>query len=63
MGYGLVLYANAALQGAMMGMHHTLQNLQNHHAWHEDRGLVASFQARQHLVRKQDWDALEQRYL
>ncbi|MBP9942659.1 MAG: oxaloacetate decarboxylase [Comamonas sp.] len=62
MGYGIVLYANAALQGAVVGIQNALQHLQATHALHENSGLVATFQARQHLVRKENWDALEKHY-
>lgn len=62
MGYGIVLYANAALQGAVVGIQNALQHLQATHALHEHSGLVATFQERQYLVRKENWDALEKRY-
>ena len=62
MGYSIVLYANAALQGAVVGIQNALQHLQSHKSLQEDSGLVATFKERQHLVRKEAWDALEQKY-
>ena len=62
MGYSIVLYANAALQGAVVGIQNALRHLQTHQALPEDSGLVATFKERQHLVRKEAWDALEEKY-
>ena len=62
LGYGLVLYANAALQGAVMGMQKALTVLRDEKSVREDSGLVASFSERQRLVGKPEWDALEKRY-
>ncbi|WP_353506347.1 isocitrate lyase/PEP mutase family protein [Variovorax davisae] len=62
MGFGLVLYANAALQGAVHGMQQALQALQRDGRLDESGGLVATFAERQALVRKSAFDALEQRY-
>ena len=62
LGYGLVLYANAALQGAVMGMQKALTVLRDEKSVREDSGLVASFAERQRLVGKPEWDALEKRY-
>ncbi len=62
LGYGLVLYANAALQGAVMGMQKTLTVLRDEKAVLESSGLVTPFAERQRLVDKDKWDALEQRY-
>ena len=63
LGYGLVLYANAALQGALTGMQRVLQQLKTTQRVDEDPALVTSFAERQRLVGKPTWDALEQRYL
>ncbi|MCE1194848.1 MAG: isocitrate lyase/PEP mutase family protein [Acidovorax sp.] len=60
--YGLVLYANAALQGAVAGMQRALTVLRDHQRIDEDPALVAPFAERQRLVRKTHWDALEQKY-
>jgi len=62
LGYGIVLYANAALQGAVMGMQKALTVLRDERSVREDSGLVASFFERQRLVGKPALDALEKRY-
>ena len=63
MGYGLVLYANACLQGAVTGMQRALGHLKQARRMDEDPQLVAPFAERQRLVNKPGWDALEQRYV
>lgn len=62
LGYGIVLYANAALQGAVMGMQKALTVLRDTKEVREGSGLVAPFSERQRLVGKPEWDALEKRY-
>lgn len=62
LGFGLVLYANAALQGAVMGMQKALTVLRDEKQVLETSGLVTPFAERQRLVGKPAWDALEQRY-
>ena len=62
MGYGLVLYANAALQGAVAGMQKALTVLQEAKRLEEDPELLISFAERQRLVGKPQWDALERLY-
>ncbi|CAG2157128.1 Carboxyvinyl-carboxyphosphonate phosphorylmutase [Cupriavidus yeoncheonensis] len=62
LGYGLVLYANAALQGAVRGMQQALGNLQANGKMDEDPAIVAPFSERQRLVRKPMYDELEARY-
>ena len=62
LGYGIVLYANAALQGAVAGMQKALNVLRKTQRIDEDPALVAPFAERQRLVRKSEWDALEQKY-
>ena len=61
MGFGLVLYANAALQGAIYGMQAALSRLREDGRLDES-GPVASFKERQRLVNKPEFDALERRY-
>lgn len=61
-GYALVLYANAALQGALHGMQAALSHLQREGSLGEDSGLVTGFAERQRLVRKDLFDALGERY-
>ena len=62
LGYGLVLYANAALQGAVAGMQKALTVLRDTRRIDEDPALVVPFAERQRLVGKPEWDALEKRY-
>ncbi|MBQ7626393.1 MAG: isocitrate lyase/PEP mutase family protein, partial [Rhodocyclaceae bacterium] len=62
LGFSIVLYANAALQGAVMGMQKTLTVLRDEKQVLESSGLVAPFAERQRLVGKPEWDALEKRY-
>lgn len=62
MGFGVVLYANAALQGAIRGMTQALTYLRDHGELPEDPNLVATFAERQSLVQKGRFDALEKRY-
>lgn len=62
LGYGLVLYANAALQGAVAGMQRVLHQLQATRRVDEDPALVAPFAERQRLVGKPAWDELDRRY-
>ena len=62
LGYGIVLYANAALQGAVAGMQKALTVLRDEKEVQESSGLVTPFAQRQRLVGKAEWDALEKRY-
>ncbi|RYF33124.1 MAG: isocitrate lyase/PEP mutase family protein [Comamonadaceae bacterium] len=62
LGYGIVLYANAALQGAVAGMQKALTVLRDARRIDEDPALVTPFAERQRLVGKPEWDALERRY-
>ncbi|MCZ2103379.1 MAG: isocitrate lyase/phosphoenolpyruvate mutase family protein [Comamonadaceae bacterium] len=62
MGYAMVLYANAALQGAVHGMQKALATLRDDKELLESSGLVTPFAERQRLVGKPAWDALEKRY-
>jgi 2-methylisocitrate lyase-like PEP mutase family enzyme len=60
MGFSLVLYANAALQGAVHGMQTTLRTLRDNGVL--DEASVTSFAERQRLVDKPMYDAMEARY-
>jgi 2-methylisocitrate lyase-like PEP mutase family enzyme len=60
MGFALVLYANAALQGAILGMQTALGALKTQGVL--DERAVASFAERQRLVDKAAFDAMETRY-
>lgn len=62
LGYGIVLYANATLQGAVAGMQKALTVLRDEKEVQESSGLVVTFAERQRLVGKPEWDALEKRY-
>ena len=61
-GFGMVLYANAALQGAVRGMTNALAELQRRGELPEDPNLVATFAERQALVQKPAFDALDNLY-
>ena len=63
LGYGIVLYANAALQGAVAGMQKALTVLRDTRRLDEDPAIVAAFQERQRLVGKPAWDVLETSYV
>ncbi|MEG2045989.1 MAG: isocitrate lyase/PEP mutase family protein [Comamonas sp.] len=62
LGFGFVLYANAALQGALAGMQKCLILLRDEHKVDEDPAIVAPFLERQRLVNKDFWDGLEKKY-
>ncbi|AXF10782.1 carboxyvinyl-carboxyphosphonate phosphorylmutase [Paraburkholderia graminis] len=62
LGYGIVLYANAALQGAVLGMQRALGSLQTNGRLDEDATLVAPFSERQRLVNKPLYDRLDREY-
>ncbi len=63
MGFGIILYANAALQGAVLGMQRALGSLKQNGRLEENSGLVAPFLERQRLVNKPLYDELEKRYV
>lgn len=62
MGFGIVLYANAALQGAVRGMTNALSHLKVHGELQEDPRLVATFDERQSAVKKECFDQLEKKF-
>ncbi|MEO8122045.1 MAG: isocitrate lyase/PEP mutase family protein [Rhodoferax sp.] len=62
LGYGIVLYANAALQGAVAGMQKALTVLRDTRRLDEDPALVTPFIERQRLVNKPYFDSLERKY-
>ena len=62
LGFGLVLYANTALQGAVLGMQRALGELQAKGILREDPNLVIPFMERQRLVDKPRFDAMEKHY-
>uniref|UniRef100_UPI0033653BB4 isocitrate lyase/PEP mutase family protein n=1 Tax=Variovorax jilinensis TaxID=3053513 RepID=UPI0033653BB4 len=62
LGFGMVLYANAALQGALRGMMNALGCLKAEGILLEDPTLVAGFAERQAMVNKDLFDELSSRY-
>ncbi len=62
LGYGFVLYANAALQAAVAGVQHVLGELREHGSLDTVKDRLATFAERQRLVRKDAYDELDQRY-
>jgi 2-methylisocitrate lyase-like PEP mutase family enzyme len=62
MGYGMVIYANTALQAAVHGMQAALGALKRDGDLSKANGLLASFAERQRLVDKPAYDALERKY-
>jgi len=63
MGFAFILYANAALQGAIAGMQRALTSLRDRGSIDEAEGLLATFAERQRLVDKPAFDALDERYV
>lgn len=61
-GYAVALYANAAMRGAVAGMREVLDHLAEHGDTTRASELMISWQDRQSLVRKPDYDELERRY-
>ena len=62
MGFGLVLYANAALQASVLAMQEVLGVLHRDGSLAAVSSRLASFSERQRLVGKPEWDALETRF-
>jgi 2-methylisocitrate lyase-like PEP mutase family enzyme len=62
MGFSLVLYANAALQAAVKAANEVLGALRRDGSLDGVADKLASFEERQRVVKKPDWDALEQRF-
>ncbi|ODT82434.1 MAG: carboxyvinyl-carboxyphosphonate phosphorylmutase [Pelagibacterium sp. SCN 64-44] len=62
MGYGAGLFANAALQAALLSVHDVLGELQRTGSLEGVRAALASFEMRQSTVRKPRFDAMEKRY-
>jgi 2-methylisocitrate lyase-like PEP mutase family enzyme len=61
-GYALVIYANAAMQSAILGMKKVLHHLHNTGSLNGILDLVESFEERQRLVDKDVYDTLEKKY-
>lgn len=62
MGFGAVLYANAALQAALKSVREVLASLKSLGSLDEVRESLASFEERQRAVNKDHYDNLEARY-
>jgi len=62
MGFSIVLYANAVLQAALKASYDVLRALKKDGTLSSVQDRLASFEERQRVVGKHDWDALEARY-
>lgn len=62
MGFGGALFANAALQAALLSVTEVLTSLRDEGSLDKVRDRLASFTERQNAVRKDEHDAQEQRY-
>jgi 2-methylisocitrate lyase-like PEP mutase family enzyme len=62
LGYAGVIYANVALQAAVLGMQAALGELRRKGHMGDATRLVADFSERQRLVHKDEFDALERKY-
>jgi 2-methylisocitrate lyase-like PEP mutase family enzyme len=62
LGYAMALYAGAAVQSAIQGMQQVLGHIKRTGSIEGALDLVATFDERQRLVRKADYDVLEQTY-
>jgi len=62
LGFGCVLYANAALQAALKASHEVLKALKEEGSLASVADRLASFAARQQTVSKPKYDELERRY-
>jgi 2-methylisocitrate lyase-like PEP mutase family enzyme len=62
MGFGAVLYANAALQAALKSVRDVLASLKVRGSLDEVRERLASFEERQRALAKDRYDAIEARY-
>jgi 2-methylisocitrate lyase-like PEP mutase family enzyme len=63
LGYAGVIYANVALQAAVKGMQAALGELRRKGHMGDATSMVADFSERQRLVHKDDFDALERKYV
>jgi 2-methylisocitrate lyase-like PEP mutase family enzyme len=62
MGFSVVLYANAALQGALLAVIEVLGSLRDHGSLQQVSDRLVSFDRRQEAVAKDKFDMLEKRY-
>ena len=61
-GFSIVLYANAALQAALKASYEVLKVLKSEGSLQSVGDRLASFEERQRVVAKDEWDAREARY-
>jgi 2-methylisocitrate lyase-like PEP mutase family enzyme len=62
LGFAGVIYANVALQAAVLGMQAALGELKRKGHMGDASGLLVDFPERQRLVQKDEFDALERKY-
>ncbi|MFF5987118.1 isocitrate lyase/PEP mutase family protein [Prauserella flavalba] len=62
LGFAVALYANATMRGAVVGMREVLNHLGKHGDTRGAADLMISWEDRQALVRKPEFDRLEERY-
>jgi len=62
MGYALVLYANAGLQAAILALQEVYGHLKQHGDLEDVIHRLADFSERQKVIRKDEFDRLEQKY-
>lgn len=62
LGFAVALYANAMMRGAVQGMREVLAHLDKHGDTRDAEHLMISWEDRQALVRKPEFDQLEERY-
>jgi 2-methylisocitrate lyase-like PEP mutase family enzyme len=62
MGFSIILYANAAMQGAILGSQTVLTSLRDTGSLDAARAHLAPWEERQRLVRKAAYDELEHHY-
>src|SRR5216684_766929 len=63
LGFAGVIYANVALQSALLGMQTALGELRRRGCMGDATKMVVDFSDRQRLVRKDEFDALERKYV
>ena len=63
MGFTLILYANAALQAAILATQNVLKHLRDSGSLDGALDQLATFEERQRLVSKPQFDAMEQKYV
>jgi 2-methylisocitrate lyase-like PEP mutase family enzyme len=63
LGYAGVIYANVALQSALKGMQAALGELRRKGQMGHAMNMVIDFSERQRLVHKDEFDALERKYV